>query len=171
MPWTRNWTILRYKISQMFASWLFVPLTINLRDVANIENYSSLIKLKRIIAFICHFIDNLKLRKSNTLNKIQVNSSLQPREISITEEILIRDNQQTFENESKFNILKRELNIVSKNNILKCEGILKYAPITPDAKLPILINRNHYLRYLSQIARQTLLLSRTTSTKWTKIAR
>ena len=114
---------------------------------------------------MCRFIDNLKLRKSNTLNKIQVNSSLQPREISITEEILIRDNQQTFENESKFNILKRELNIVSKNNILKCEGILKYAPITPDAKLPILINRNHYLRYLSQIARQTLLLPRTTSTK------
>ena len=41
--------------------------------------------------------------------------------------------------------MKRELNILSKNNILKCEGRLKIAPITPDAKLPILMNRNHYL--------------------------
>ena len=73
---------------------------------------------------------------------------LQSRELSVSKEILIRDNQQTFENESKFNILKREMNIVSKNNILKCEGRLKNAPITPDAKLPILINRNHYLAKL-----------------------
>ena len=121
---------------------------INLIDVVNIEKFSSLLKLKRIIAFMCRFMDNLKLRKSNTLNKIQVNPILQPSELSIAEEILIRDNQQTFENESKFNILKRELNIVSKNNILKCEGRLKNAPITPDAKLPILINRNHYLAKL-----------------------
>ena len=104
---------------------------INLTDVVNIDKFSSLLKLKRIIAFICHFMDNLKLRKSNTQNKIQVNSIFQPRELSIVEEILIRDNQQTFENESNFNILKRELNIVSKNNILQCEGRLKNATITP----------------------------------------
>ena len=121
---------------------------INSTDVVNIEKFSSLLKLKRIIAFMCRFTDSLKLRKSNTLNKIQVNPILQPSELSIAEEILIRDNQQTFENESKFNILKRELNIVSKNNILKCEGRLKNAPITPDGKLPVLINRNHYLAKL-----------------------
>ena len=69
-------------------------------------------------------------------------------ELSIAEEILNRDNQQTFENESKFNILKRELNIVSKSNILKGERRLKNATVTPDAKLSILINRNHYLAKL-----------------------
>ena len=37
---------------------------------------------------------------------------------------------------------------MSKNNILKCEGRLKNAPTTPDAKLPILINRNYYLAKL-----------------------
>ena len=52
-------------------------------------------------------MDNLKLRKSNIQNKIQVNPILQPPKLSIAEEMLIRDNQQTFENESKFNILKR----------------------------------------------------------------
>ena len=115
---------------------------ITLRDAINIEKFSSLLKLKRIIAFICRFTDNLKLRKSNTQSKIQVNPILQP------QEILIRDNQQAFANESKFNILKRKLNIVSKNNILKCEARLKNAPITPDVTLPILINRSHYLAKL-----------------------
>ena len=57
--------------------------------------------------------------------------------------------RQTFENEIKFNILKRKLNIVSKNNILKCESRLKNAPITPDAKLPILTNHHHYLAKLT----------------------
>ena len=72
-------------------------------------------------------MENGKLRKSNTQNKIQVNTNLQPLELSIAKVILIRDNQQTFKNEIQFNILKRELNIVSKNNILKCEGRLKNA--------------------------------------------
>ena len=121
---------------------------IKLTDVVNIKKFCSLLKLKQIIAFMCHFMDNLKLRKSNTLNKIQVNPILQPSKLSIAEEILIRDNQQTFENESKFNTLKRELNIVSKNDILNCQGRLKNAPVTPDAKLRILINRNHYLAKL-----------------------
>ena len=44
--------------------------------------------------------------------------------------------------------MKRELNIVSKNDTLNCQDRLKNAPVTPDAKLPILINRNHYLAKL-----------------------
>ena len=68
---------------------------------------------------MCRFMENLKLRKSNTLNKIQVNPNFQPSELSISKEIIIRDNQQIFENQSMFNILKRELNIVSKNNNIK----------------------------------------------------
>ena len=43
-------------------------------------------------------MNNLKLRKSNIQNKIQVNPILQPRELSIAKEMLIRDNQQTFKN-------------------------------------------------------------------------
>ena len=36
---------------------------INLTDVVNIEKFGSLLKLKRVITFICRFMDNLKLRK------------------------------------------------------------------------------------------------------------
>lgn len=38
---------------------------------------------------------------------------------------LIRYNQQTFENESRFKVLKRQLKVMSQNNILKCEVVLK----------------------------------------------
>lgn len=38
---------------------------------------------------------------------------------------LIRYNQQTFENESRFKVLKRQLKVMSQNNILKCEVDLK----------------------------------------------
>ena len=36
---------------------------INLTDVVNIEKLSSLLKLKRIIAFMCRFMDNLKTKE------------------------------------------------------------------------------------------------------------
>ena len=46
--------------------------------------------------------------------------------------------------------IKKGLKILSKNNILRCQGRLKNAPITPITKLPILINRNYYLAKLLQ---------------------
>ena len=64
-----------------------------------------------------------------------------------------------FEKESKFDILKRGLKIVSKNNILRCEGRIKNVPITPIAKLPILINRNHYLAKLTQCVKSARIQS------------
>ena len=56
---------------------------INLTNVVNIKKFSSLLKLTLIIVFLCRFLDNLKLWKSNTLNKIQVNPIFQPSELSI----------------------------------------------------------------------------------------
>ena len=56
---------------------------INLTGVANIKKFSLLLKLKRIIAFMHRFMNNLKLRKSNTLNKVQVNPILQPSELRL----------------------------------------------------------------------------------------
>ena len=73
---------------------------------------------------------------------------MQPRELCIEEKTLIRDNQQTFENKSKFKVLKNKFNIIRQNNILKCEDRLKTAPITTDAKLPKFVNCNPYLAEL-----------------------
>ena len=78
---------------------------INLKGVVSIRKFSPLLKLIRNITFICRFMGNLKLRKSNSQNKIQFNPILQPRKLSIVEETLIRSNQQTFENKSKLKVL------------------------------------------------------------------
>ena len=53
---------------------------INLKGVVNIGKFSSLLKLMRIITFICRFMGNLKLRKFNSQNKTHFNPILQPRE-------------------------------------------------------------------------------------------
>ena len=58
---------------------------INVSDAVNIVKFRSLLKLKGIIAFTCRFMENLELKESNTLNKIQVNPILQPSELSIAE--------------------------------------------------------------------------------------
>ena len=64
---------------------------INLKDVVNIQKFSSLLKLKRVIAFMSLY-GQLELRRSNSQNKIQLNPILQPLELSIAQEMLIRDN-------------------------------------------------------------------------------
>ena len=89
----------------------------NLTDVVHIKKFGSLLKVN--YCFYVSLYGKFKTKESNTLNKIQVNPNFQPSELSISKEIIIRDNQQIFENESMFNILKRELNIVSKNNNIK----------------------------------------------------
>ena len=49
---------------------------INLKVIVSTGKFSSLLKLKQIITFICHFMGNLKLRKSNSQNKFK--NSMQP---------------------------------------------------------------------------------------------
>ena len=105
-------------------------------------------------------MNNLKLRKSNIQNKIQVNPILQPRELSIAEEMLIRDNQQTFKNQSRFNVLKRELNIVSKINILKCEGRLRNAPVTHDIKIPNIYQSQSLLSQINSVGCSFIIKTR-----------
>ena len=44
--------------------------------------------------------------------------------------------------------MKNNLNIIKENNVFKCKGRLENAPIPIEAKLPILIYRDHYLSKL-----------------------
>ena len=46
-----------------------------------------------------------------------------------------------------FKVLKRELNIISQNKILKCECRLKNAPITNDAKSQSLLSQINNVGY------------------------
>ena len=74
---------------------------------------------------------------------------LDKKQLNLSEEILILDNQNKFETDSQcFRNLKNDLNIIKENNVFKCKGHLENAPIPIEAKLPILIYRDHYLSKL-----------------------
>ena len=71
---------------------------------------------------------------------------LDKKELNLLKEILILDNQNKFKTDSQcFRNLKNDLNIIKENNILKCKGRLENVSIPIEAKLPILIYREHYL--------------------------
>ena len=74
---------------------------------------------------------------------------LDKKELNLSEEILILDNQNKFETDSQcFRNLRNDLNIIKEKNIFKCKGRLENRPIPIETELPILIYREHYLSKL-----------------------
>ena len=117
---------------------------VNLQEVTDIKRFGSFRKLKRVLSWVFRFFNNLKQklsRKPMTLKEI-----LDKKELNLPEEILTLDNQNKFETDSQsFRNLKNDLNIIKENNIFQFKGCLENAPIPNEAKLPILIYREHYL--------------------------
>ena len=71
------------------------------------------------------------------------------KEISLSEEILILNNQIKFETDSQcFRNLKNDLNIIKENNIFECKYCLKNPPFPIETKLPILTYREHKVNIL-----------------------
>ena len=116
---------------------------VNLQEIIDIERFGSFQKLELIFSWVFRFFNNLKqklLRKPMLLKEI-----LDKKELNLSEEILILDNQNKFETDSQsFRNLKNDLNIIKENNIFKGKVRLENAPIPIEAKLPILIYREHY---------------------------
>ena len=71
-----------------------------------------------------------------------------PFELEIAEQLWIKQNQKPFI-DSRLKILSKALNLIyDENNLVRCEGRLKHAPLPYDAKTPFLINLEHYLAKL-----------------------
>ena len=69
-------------------------------------------------------------------------------ELEKAEQKLILMNQNTFDKE-KLKTISRDFNlIVDDENLIRCEGRLKHAPIPYDAKTPFLINPENYIAEL-----------------------
>ena len=120
---------------------------VNLQEVIDIKCFGSFQKLKHVLPWVFRFFNNLKqkiLRKLMLLREI-----LDEKEINLSEEMLILDNQNKFETDSQcFSNLKNDLDIIKENDIFKCKSRLENAPIPIEAELPILIYREHYLSKL-----------------------
>ena len=62
------------------------------------------------------------------------------KKLNLSGEMLILNNQQQFETDSKcFHNLENNFNIIKENSIFECKGRLENAPFPIETKLPILI--------------------------------
>ena len=108
--------------------------------IIDFNRYSNYDKVFRITAWILRFICNLKgVKTQKTINE----SILRPNELKEADKLLVKANQfelhltDLSDNNSKF----RHLNIkLDQEGILRCEGRLKFPPITQETRSPILLN-------------------------------
>ena len=118
-------------------------LTCNLNNIIKFNRYSNYDKV-----WIRRFIGNLRrVKTQKTMNE----SILKPTELKEVEKLIVKANQFEFhltdlnDNSSEF----RDLNVkLDEEGILRCEGRLKFAPISQKTKSPILLNDKHPLSKL-----------------------
>ena len=123
--------------------------TCNMNDIINFSRYSNYDKVLRITAWIHRFICNLRrVKTQETINE----SIFKLNELKEAEKLLVKANQFEFhltdlsDNNFKF----RDLNVkLEKEGILRCEGRLKFVPISQETRSPILFNDKHPLSKLN----------------------
>ena len=117
----------------------------NLNNIFEIKRYSSLQKLLRITCVVIRFIKILQARitKSNYSCSLELTSD----EIKRAKRIWIINEQcRIVENEKRFRSLKCALRIfVDKDGILRMTDRLVNSSLQPDAKFPILLEKDSYL--------------------------
>ena len=123
--------------------------TCNMNDIINFSRYSNYDKVLRITAWIHRFICNLRrVKTQETINE----SIFKLNELKEAEKLLVKANQFEFhltdlsDNNFKF----RDLNVkLEKEGILRCEGRLKFVPISQETRSPISFNDKHPLSKLN----------------------
>ena len=123
--------------------------TCNMNDIINFSRYSNYDKVLRITAWIHRFICNLRrVKTQETIDE----SIFKLNELKEAEKLLVKANQFEFhltdlsDNNFKF----RDLNVkLEKEGILRCEGRLKFVPISQETRSPILFNDKHPLSKLN----------------------
>ena len=115
----------------------------------DINKFSNLSKLDRTTAWVKRFSVNLKNIVNNRKETIFLKSFLKFSELRQAENDWIKINQKMFKDNNKLKDLERELNVIVDNeNLLRCKGRLRYAPLSDDSKTPILLNDKHKLALL-----------------------
>ena len=95
---------------------------------------------------VCRFIENLK--KGVNKRQMLLTPFIETAELRSAENMWILENQKMF-SEQKLKTLSKDLKLIrDENDIFRCEGRLKNAPLPYETKMPILINPEHYLAEL-----------------------
>ena len=113
---------------------------VEVRNVIDIQRYSSFNKVLRVTAYVRRFIVNLiRKRESRELLK----DRLSVEEIREAEGVWIKDAQSSLRHNPDFKQCKEQLGVVSENGILICKGRLEHSELDIEAKYPIILPRNN----------------------------
>ena len=83
---------------------------VNLQEVIDIKRFGSFQKLKRVLSLVFRYFNNL--RQTLLTGPMLLKEILDKKQLNLSEEILILDNQNKFETDSQcFRNLKNDLNI------------------------------------------------------------
>eukprot|EP00795_Rhopilema_esculentum_P002347 gene2347-17984_t len=119
------------------------------------SHFSSWLRLTRLVAWVCRFLDNCR-----TAKKERINGELTYEEIKDAEIHIIRDVQQNafateyqqllkgkqMKSDSKLIVLQPR---IDEDGLLRCNGRLRYADFLPyDAKYPIILPRKNWVTKL-----------------------
>ena len=116
----------------------------NISEILNITNYSELQKLLRFTSYILRFINNIKRKLKK--EKLILNEYVSSNELKESLYLWLKDNQNSFINDSSFENRKRNLMVdIDKNGLYGLMGRLGNASLSFNTKFPILLNNDHYL--------------------------
>ena len=119
--------------------------TFRLENVININAYSKIEKLIRVIALVKRFVNNLKVRLEG---KTAALGALKVEETVMAECILIKAAQANLKSRNDYQQLVSQLGIVERDGLLRCKGRLSDADLEIEAREPIILPKKHYLTEL-----------------------
>ena len=112
----------------------------------DIERYSSLHRLRRVMAWIQRFKKNMiaKIKKE----ELNLAPDLSVQEISEAEILLIVEAQKVLRRNGTLAKSRQQLGIFEEDNLLKCKGRMEHSELEIGACTPILLPRNHHFTKL-----------------------
>ena len=126
----------------------------SIKNIININKYSSLKKLLHITALVIQFTRNLKNKQSTLLHCMNIAESLwikEEQEIHFSKELDYIKNSKTVTKTKKNeagNLVKQWSLFLDEQGILRCRGRFQYAEMDYDTKYPILLPKESCLTTL-----------------------
>ena len=128
---------------------------VTLSDVFNVEQYNDFTKLKRVLAYVMRFINNLKNKVNN---EPLINDDLRVEEIDYAERILIIDCQKNVEQLRNYKQLRNDLRLFTdEQGVIRCKGRLEHAPLPYESKFPIFIPKCYLATLIIQYYHASVL--------------
>ena len=120
---------------------------VNLENIICSSDYSSILKLFRVTAFMLRFMNNLRSRSRQQERNV---GPLNPPEILKAEHAWLQTVQQQFiVGDPKFKMLQKSLGLFyDENKILHCKGRISNANLPYVTKFPAILPKDHHLTSL-----------------------